>query len=101
VVTQEAQLGAQAVHFIEQIKHGLEHGQVDVVNGTQMLDSPYGMDCFFREFHHSVRRLNDWSHQAGTAIDQKGTAGDSREISGGIEAVEDVRVWLKQLQSNG
>jgi hypothetical protein len=48
-----------------------------------------------------VRRLDDRSDKAGTTIDENATARDTREMSGRVEAVEDVGVWLKQLQRNG
>jgi len=75
MVTQKAQLGAQVLHFIEQIEHGFEPGQIDAVNGAQVLDPPNGMDRFFREYHHPIRWLKDRSYKAGATIDQNGTAG--------------------------
>jgi hypothetical protein len=59
------------------------------------------MDRLFREFHHAIRWLNDRSDEAGTTIDQNGTAGDTREMSDRIEVVQDVWLRLKQLESNG
>jgi hypothetical protein len=42
MITQKAQLGAQALHLIEQIEHGFEPGQIQAANGPQVLDLPDG-----------------------------------------------------------
>jgi hypothetical protein len=63
-----------------------------------MLDAPNGMDRLFRECHDPIRRLGDRPHKTGTTIDQDGTTGDTCQMSGCIEAVQDVRLRQKQLQ---
>ena len=62
--------------------------QIEAVNSTQMVDPPNGMDRFFREDHHPIRRLKDRSDKPGATIDQNGMAGNAREMSGGIKAVK-------------
>jgi gamma-glutamyl:cysteine ligase YbdK (ATP-grasp superfamily) len=69
VVPQKAQLGAQALHLIEQIEHGFEPGKIEAVNGSQALDSQHSINRLFREFHHAIRRLKDRSYQAGGLCD--------------------------------
>ena len=67
------------------------------MNGSQMFDSPNGMDRLFREFHHAIRRQKDRSDKAGATINQNGTTGDAREMGGRGEAVKNVWLRLKQL----
>ena len=74
VVPQKAQFGAQVLYLIEQIEHGFEPGQIEAVNGAQVLDPPHGMNRFFRESRYPIRWLNDGSYKAGTTIDQNGPA---------------------------
>jgi len=43
MVTQEAQLGVQALHLFEQVEHGFKQGQIGAMHGPHVLDSPNGM----------------------------------------------------------
>ena len=99
IISNKSQLSAQAFHLIDELKHSAEPGQIALVNGSQVLHPPYGINRLFRELHHPVRWLKDGSHKTGPAIDQKRTAGDAREMNGGIETLKNVWHWLKQLKS--
>ena len=79
---QEAHLGAQAFHFVEQVEHGFDPSHVKPVNRAQILDAPDIMDRLFREGHHAMRRLKNRLHQAGAAINQNGATGDTSQMRG-------------------
>ncbi len=98
MVTQEVQLGAEAVDFIDEIEHGFEQRQFEAMNGSHVVDAPDGVNRFLREFHHPIRRPKDRSNKTGATVDQYGSTGDTGEMSGGVETIEDVRLGLEQLQ---
>jgi hypothetical protein len=95
LVAQKTHLGAQAFHLVEQIEHGLERGQIKAADDPQILNLSQGMNGFFREFHCPVWWLNDWSDKASATIDQNRSSRDTREMSSGIKAVQDI--WLRLI----
>ena len=89
------------LYFIDQIEDGFDPGEIEAVNGVQVVDAPQGINRLFREFQHPIGWLNDRPYQTGTTIDCNGSAGAACEMCRRIEAVRHAWLQLKQFQCTG